>query len=580
MTPLEKEVFELVKEISPQSLYRMGLEDLGDKVFIMTRKNIENALIRARYLRDRCSKEDLLTRKFIESLETVFESDEPNADIGSVPDALSVHLIKEGVNVEHYRGLLDRLIESIDASIERFEGRTFTAAIKILTQYQVIGAYEVIDVIEKETKDPELLEKIGKLRKKIESFSKIFHVEGFTDGNFEQVMDLLKKNGPHLGRERFYPRALKYGFDYSETPAQLERKALSWIEEDLPKFKASTRSLAKVLQCKADPEEVNQKLRSKPGVRPEEALKTTIRIRPVVQALVAETIVGFNPRYDATVVETPSYLTPILPTGAAQDFDSLTDHPSQRFYITTDPKRAPPGGFADLVNLLVHEEYGHCLHFSNTATHYAANAGIVELLPSLHGGATSEGLAFQRELEFLEELQRLQKKKRSEWTNAEREYIELTREFGGFAQTLVEMEFITYKQRIIRFLRVVGDVRINSGKQDLLKFLEWAEKKTGLSRRTVFFQIFPAHEGIFPGYATCYAVVGQEIRSIQRPFRKDPEKMVKFNGYASSMGYPARSIYSKRLKEYAKSLVADKSRKKRQLHKKAQARDSKKRTRH
>ncbi|MCL5069053.1 MAG: hypothetical protein M1368_12000, partial [Thaumarchaeota archaeon] len=198
------------------------------------------------------------------------------------------------------------------------------------------------------------------------------------------------------------------------------------------------------------------------------------------------------------------------------------------------------------------------VHFSNTAVGYSARPTIGELLPSLHSGTTSEGLAFQRELEFLELLERLVKKKESDCTPSEREYVRLCEEFGGFKQTLLELEYTTYKQRIIRFLRVVGDSRINSGKQNILKFLEWAEKRTGLSQRTVFYQIFPAHEGIFPGYATCYAVVGQDIRQIQKKIKDDPKKMVAFNAYATSMGYPARSIYTKRLIKYAESLARKK----------------------
>jgi hypothetical protein len=210
---------------------------------------------------------------------------------------------------------------------------------------------------------------------------------------------------------------------------------------------------------------------------------------------------------------------------------------------------------------LVHEEYGHCVHFSNTSTNYAAKATICELLDSLHGGATSEGLSFQRELEFLDAVRDLKNKQKNKvvvLTEAERDYIEMTTEFGGFDQTLLELEFATYKNRIIRFLRVIGDARINSGKQNLPEFIEWAEKKTGIPKRTVFYQIFPAHEGIFPGYATCYAVVGQDIRSVEKRLGKDAEKMVKFNAYASSMGYPARSIFIGRLTEYADSLSTNK----------------------
>ncbi len=555
MTQLERDIFEFLKEINPQSMYRMGLEELGEKIFINSKENIDYARRKVKELEERVPKNDILAQKYLCSIENVFEWDEPGPDVGIVSDTLSGHLVKEGVKPARFKILLDQLTSSIEASLKRFQGKAYPAAIRILAQYQVIGANEILDILQKESNDKELLEKISTLRSRVEDFRKMFLVEGFTDGGFEQVLDLLKKYGPDLGRERFYPKVLKFGFDYSETPAQLEREALSWIKEDLPKMRAAVKSLARILNCEADPEIVNQKLRSKPGVRPKEALTTTLRIRPIVQEFVGESIVGINPKYNTTVVETPPYLAPILPTGAAQDFDILTDHPNQRFYLTTDPKRAPPGGFADLVNLLVHEEYGHCLHFSNTAMGFAARPSLLTLLPSLHGGTTSEGLSFQRELEFLDALKRLDRKSPSRYTGAERKYVGLTEEFGGFKQTLLEIAFITYKQRIIRFLRVIGDSRINSGKQNLLDFLQWAEKETGLSQRTVFFQIFPAHEGIYPGYATCYAVIGQEIRVIQRPFRNNSEKMVKFNAFACSMGFPARSIYSKKLREFAKSLM-------------------------
>jgi hypothetical protein len=560
LSSLEMEIFELMMEINPQSLYLLGIEELGDKVYILSKENIESALSKIAKIKEKCTKDEnrTLARKYLDSVEMLFAFEEPLPDIGMITDIFSTHLIKEGVQPERYKKLLDQITASINSSLEKFEGRTIAPGVRVLVQYQVLGAKEVLDAIEKEGKDDnELLEKIARLRERVNAFSKRFDVPGFTDGQFPQVMEIFRKDGSDLDRLQFYRRALRYAFDYGETPTQLERKAISWIDQELPKLGRATKALAKLHRCKADPESVDQKLKSMLGVRPEEALATTIKIRPIIQALASESIVGFNPKYETKVVETPPYLAPILPTAAAQGFDTLTDHPYQRYFLTTDPKRAPPSGFADLVNTLVHEEYGHCLHFSNSTTHFAANPSILEMLWSFHSGTTSEGLAFQRELEFLDALHRLERKiKKIEGllTRAEEAYVELTSEFGGFERTLLEMEFTTYKHRIIRFLRVVGDARINSGKQDLVSFLKWAEKKTGLSQRTVYFQIFPAHEGIFPGYATCYAVVGQEIRGIQKPFKDDPNKLVEFNSFACSMGYPPRSIYIKRLREYASSL--------------------------
>jgi len=112
---------------------------------------------------------------------------------------------------------------------------------------------------------------------------------------------------------------------------------------------------------------------------------------------------------------------------------------------------------------------------------------------------------------------------------------------------------MTRRWRIVRFLRVVGDVWVNTGKKSLIEFVDWAHAKTGVPRSSVYFQLFPAHQGIFPGYATNYAVAGQEIRSIELKI-KDPKKRVKFSTYLCSIGFPPKSIYMRMLRDYAARL--------------------------
>ncbi len=558
MTRLEKKVFELYCELNPSDAYAMGLREYAGKVMILSSENLSNAINRINELRKLCGPKDTLVRKFLDSIEVSMEFEEPGVGVAQVTQAISVHLIKEGLKAAHLEPLTRSLAESLDAWLRFLEGREYTVAVKILAQYQALGALEVINMLEREAKEPALLESVGKLRKKVDEFRSAYQVPGFTLGEFEEVEKIMLDKGADLGREKFYPRALKFGFDYAESWKELERRALNWLDQDLPKFLVATRKLSKRLNCDDEPEAVYARLKARPGVSGKQALDTTKRIRKIIQPLIAESIVGINPGYRVSVVETPPYLAPILPTAAAQGFDSLTTKPYQFYYLTIDPKRAPPEGFADLVNTLIHEEYGHCVHFSNSATAYAARPTITEILSSPNSGTSAEGLAFQRELEFLNLLYRIRKKKPSARTIAERKFLLMLEEFGGFEQFLEELEFATYRFRVVRFLRVIGDTRINSGKQNLIEFLRWAERKTGLSRRTVFYQLFPAHEGIFPGYATCYAVVGQDIRSVQRPIPNNPKKLVKFNAYASSMGYPPRSIYINRLRTFARKLAGRK----------------------
>src|SRR5256886_16029381 len=95
--------------------------------------------------------------------------------------------------------------------------------------------------------------------------------------------------------------------------------------------------------------------------------------------------------------------------------------------------------------------------------------------------------------------------------------------------------------RIVRFLRVIGDARINSGKQSLREFIEWANKRTGLAKSTVYHQLFPAHQGNGPGYASTYAIVGESIWEIQNQAKRHGKKRIDFNRYACSMGLSDRN---------------------------------------
>jgi hypothetical protein len=182
--------------------------------------------------------------------------------------------------------------------------------------------------------------------------------------------------------------------------------------------------------------------------------------------------------------------------------------------------------------------------------------GKVPTLQMLHLGLLyrpmTEGLAFNREFEFLEASKALETKRRL--TKAEKGYVRVLEKYGGLRQMNLEIEFMTRRWRIVRFLRVVGDVWINTGKKGLIEFVDWAHEHTGVPRSSVYFQLFPAHEGDFPGYATCYAVVGQEIRDLERKIR-DPRKRVEFSTYLCSIGFPPRSMYLRMLRDRAKKLT-------------------------
>jgi hypothetical protein len=247
-------------------------------------------------------------------------------------------------------------------------------------------------------------------------------------------------------------------------------------------------------------------------------------------------------------VETPTYLSGVFPSGGAMFLDYLTKKPFQVFMATTDPRRAPETSPSELLNLLVHEEYGHCLHSSNSAFSFGAKPTLTDMLQSQAGNAVSEGISFHREKEFLNYLNEMKQRKP---TATERAFVKFLSKYGGADEVFAEYGFFTHLWRIVRFLRVIGDARINSGKQGLMEFIDWANRETGLSKSLVYHQVFPAHQGNGPGYASTYAILGESIAEIQQEALRNGKNLLEFDTYACSLGFPPRSVFEEKLRAHA-----------------------------
>ncbi|MDG6928983.1 MAG: hypothetical protein JRN39_02970 [Nitrososphaerota archaeon] len=547
MKGIDARIIELWKDVYPASAYTAGWDEFAGRLFVPSESNVKKALREARALKARASTK--LQRKVLGSIEADLLFEEPQPLIEGIVGAIFNHLTKEGVDEAHLRSLLSHASQALDAAGSRFERKKVPIGVRVLTMYRLDGIMDILDTVGKEAKGAELKGLCEEVKEKARKFVLSFGVEGFGKGRFEEVRDVFRKHGFDLGRQRSYRKALRESYDYHETPERLEKDALRWLDGELRLYRDVTKRLAEAYGC--GPDAVEERLRTRVAIRPEDLKSTTDSIRQVIQRLVDKEVANINPRYDTRVIETPSYLTGVLPTAAAGFFDSFTDHPFQLYFITTDPDRDPIRSVASLINTLVHEEYGHCVHHSNSSVGYVEELNPLEELPTTFQGPVTEGLSFNRELEFLECVKRLEGKARL--SEEERGYADAMERYGGLHLMNMEVEYETRKWRIVRFLRVIGDVRVNTGKQGLLEFVGWAHGYTGVPEASVYFQLFPAHEGMGPGYATCYAVVGEEIRELERRIGDDGRR-VQFSTYLCSIGYPPRSIYREKLEAYLKKL--------------------------
>ena len=129
-------------------MYGAGLEEYGDRIWVPSFENVEKALARIKELKARCTRKDTVQRKWLESVQTTLELDEPGPDVGGIVDVFVSHLVKEGFNSERFKGLADQLHDAVDAALRKREGRQYTNPVKMLAQYQIIGVNEIIDLID------------------------------------------------------------------------------------------------------------------------------------------------------------------------------------------------------------------------------------------------------------------------------------------------------------------------------------------------------------------------------------------------------------------------------------------------
>jgi hypothetical protein len=53
-----------------------------------------------------------------------------------------------------------------------------------------------------------------------------------------------------------------------------------------------------------------------------------------------------------------------------------------------------------------------------------------------------------------------------------------------------------------------------------------------------------------PGYAPCYSIVGERIRELQYKAKARGRQEIDFNTYASSLGFPLRTVFEQKLNDF------------------------------
>ena len=403
---IENEVFELWKIVNPSSAFSQGLDDYAGKLFIPTKENNEKILEKIKELRD---KADDVEKKFLNYLETVVTFREPPQCPSLILWTFFDCISKEGINTEHLILLSENSIKLIDAYNKM--GYDWAIEIKILTYRGCKGLIGILENVEKQTKDEKLKKGIRELELKVKDYMKNFFVPGLDKCDFSEIYPILKEKGKGMDRAEIYPELLKNLYDYPETPEEIEKKALGWLEKEMPKLKEITNELAKIYNIEPSAEKVSEEMTKSRKIERRNIVSFILSLREKLRKVMEKNLVRITPKYNTKVIETPDYLLAFIPSAAMSAYDTLTEKPFNIYFTTTNEKFSPPAGSPDIVQTLVHEEFGHCVNFTNSALCFAYKPSLLERINTTFHYPISEGISFHREVESLNLLKEIASKR-------------------------------------------------------------------------------------------------------------------------------------------------------------------------
>jgi hypothetical protein len=544
MEQLEQEIYDLWSELEPALAYQCGRSEKAGEFFNSTNENIQRVMDKIDELR--ADTIDSVNHAVLNNLESCLKFEEPFTILWKSIWAYFSYLTKEGISETNMSNLTKNLITALKSTSNRLNSKSWSTEIKILTINNYYGLLGIIDSIEKSA--PNLKIVFDELRAELKNYMKKYLVPGIKNGDFSEVYPILEAKGGNIGRKDKYPDILRNIWAYPETPMEIESQALVWLNEERPKLIEITNKLAKQLGTNPTVEAVSKATVKQQGIRQKDVLDFIKKLREPLRKVIEDNIVRITPKYETKVMETPEYLLNLITTAAMTPFDIHTEDPFNIFHVTTDEKRSPPTCVSDLFQLIVHEEFGHCVHFSNSATKFKAKPSEIAMVYTQIALPVSDGISFFREWESLLLIKKLLTKHNSELTATEKELLEILTLNSDLENFMLELEFTIIRWRIIRFLRAIGDVRINMHNQTATEFINWASEYTGLSKKFIFDQIFSFQ--VRPGYAPCYSIAGNRIRQLQLKAKERGRSEIDFNTYAASLGFLPRNVFEQKLNDF------------------------------
>lgn len=524
-----EEVIAIWRDVDPVECYAAGLtDDCKGKLFFPTQT--DDILQRIEKVRpDLADIQDPELRsaaeKLFDCISVALKIESPDQQVLVCFLAIWYAILKEEETEDFVGRLLDQAVDLMAAEHTRWRGRQFTGE----TRKAVVDACSALEsiLIILASKNDKVTDAIGSLSATVADFRSLFSFPVKEPGNLDELFEFFRANSGAKKSNELYPQILAQLLDYGASSSEIYARAQELLETELPKANELVVNLSGVLDIPegaslGDAYDILKTRYQITGSVVDEARK----MMDVLNDFVDENIQDIGVRPDILPDATPNFLKSLITSGGAIALNYLKPHPSIRIFVTEEKNTS----FLTLLNVLVHE-----------ATH-AYSPQILSDIPSLPmltkiksflSLPFYEATAFHRELELFEAVSAGAGK-----TSPSGPVLELLGLFDlpkfPLPNDVMAFELETRIWRIIRAVRTICDVEINTGVRTYVDFVEWAVEHTGLSRDFVHDECFPFLS--YPGYTPSYSFCGTEYQRLQQEALQRGVERFDFNSQANRMG--------------------------------------------
>jgi hypothetical protein len=540
------EVLQIWRTFDPVEGYAAGLKECEGEIFIPDKSAtdaLSGRISMAASKLDQIADADCrtATSKLLAAISMALQLELPQVQVFNCGAALLYVGLKDSEKEDFVSVLLQNIVAALKAERARWTGETFSGQ----TAKAVADAVAFLDEMFSKTleKNQSVASLIKVARNELRAFRALFPSP--LSDEIDELFSFFEQYSVDSVSRPPHSEILEQFFNYDEESDNIVAQSLNLLRSELALIQELIPKLVNHLKIDAKKDnlgDIYDKLTKKYELaslresdRKLDVLTEAQNIMKAVDKYI-ECYVQDIPDRSITLRATPPALTDLVTSGATVVLDYLQPKPDVFIFITEQKNTS----WLTLLNVLVHE-----------ATHayqpmiLADKSELpgISKLRTLLGVPFMEASAFHRELEVFEELKRAEEKRYL--NKVESEFLG-TFDASKFSNRIdVDcFELETRVWRVMRALRSICDIEVNSGRKTYIDFIDWAVKECGLKKKFIHDECFTFLST--PGYTPSYSFCGGQYAELQHKAAGGGVNRLDFNTQANAMGlWPWRLCFEK-----------------------------------